>query len=215
MKIKYKNEHLKAQVKDNMIGMKFLIVMELIGFYLCYLSFYHAYEELPDERGYKEILLNDHPVGLIFGITILIVNSLAIHWTGTLNVFKHLRPACGSVRYTPEEIDEQAELPESVWYPGSRIYITPKIIIGTQKGITAVEYSDIKKAYIRASWHIRRTTPYYVPRFKTKYREYYRYQLVIKTNNHKKLIMNNGNRCEEAIVKIIKERCGSEVWVDK
>ena len=80
------------------------------------------------------LLTNEHPLGLVFGITILIVNSLCIHWTGTINVFKHLRPACGSIRYTPAEIDEQANHPESVWYPLAGIYITPNMIIGTQKG---------------------------------------------------------------------------------
>ena len=214
MKIKYTNENLKKQVKENMIAMKFLITMELIGAFLCFLSFYNAYKELPSEKSYMNILTNDHPVGLIFGITILFVNSLFMHWAGTLNVIRHLRPACGSVRYSPEEIDEQANQPESVWYSSTGIYMTPKIIIGTQKGITAVEYTDIKKAYIRSRWHTQRTPPYYVSRIKTRYKDYYKYQLVIKTQNHRKLIMCNALHFDTHIGEAVKEKCGPEVWAD-
>jgi len=214
MKIKYTNENLKKQVKENMIAMKFLITMELIGAFLCFLSFYNAYKELPSEKSYMSILTNDHPVGLIFGITILFVNSLFMHWAGTLNVIRHLRPACGSVRYTPEEIDEQANRPESVWYSATGIYIAPDIIIGTQKGIAAVEYTDIKKAYIRSRCHTRRTPPYYVPRSRVRYEDYYKYQLVIKTNNHRKLIICNTTHFDESVGEVIKEKCGPGVWED-
>ena len=215
MQVKYTNENLKKQVKENMFGMKFLIIMELFGVFLCFLSFHNAYKELPSEKSYMNILTNDHPVGLIFGITILIVNGLCIHWTGTVNVIKHLRPACGSVRYTPKEIDEQANHPESVWYGNAKIYITPKTIIGTQKGMSAAEFTDIEKAYMRSRWHTERTTPYYKTRAFTKRKDYYKYQLVIRTKNHKKLIMSNSQHFEKEIIETIKEKCGPDVWIDK
>ncbi len=215
MQVKYTNENLKKQVKENMFGMKFLIIMELFGAFLCFLSFYNAYKELPSEKSYMYLLTNEHPLGLVFGITILIVNSLCIYWTGTLNVFKHLHPACGSVRYTPEEIDEQANHPESVWYPLAGIYLTPNMIIGTQKGMSAAEYTDIEKAYMGARWHTQRSTPYYTPRSKQRYDDYYKYQLVIITKNHRKLIMSNAAHFEKEIVEKIKEKCGPEVWIEK
>lgn len=178
-------------------------------------EFYNAYKDLPSEKSYMYLLTNEHPLGLIFGITILIVNSLCIHWAGTVNVIKHLCPACGSVRYTPEEIDEQANHPESVWYNNAKIYITPKTIIGTQKGMSAAEFTDIEKAYMRARWHTERTTPYYKTWAFTKRKEYYKYQLVIRTKNHKKLIMSNSQHFEKDIIETLKEKCGPEVWIDR
>ncbi len=215
MQVKYTNENLKKQVRENMFGMKYLTIMELFGAFLCFLSFYNAYKDLPSEKGYMYLLTNEHPLGLVFGITILIVNSLCIHWAGTVNVIKHLCPACGSVRYTPEEIDEQANHPESVWYDNAKIYITPKTIIGTQKGMSAAEFTDIEKAYMRAKWHTQRSTPNYTPRSKRKYDDYYKYQLVIRTKNHKKLIMSNSQHFEKEIIETIKEKCGPDVWIEK
>ena len=80
---------------------------------------------------YSTILHDKHILGIVFGLTILIVNAMWMHVTGTRFLIRHFRPACGSVRYTPEEIDELANCRESVWYPASGIYVTPKLLIGT------------------------------------------------------------------------------------
>lgn len=317
-KIRYKNEHLRAQVLENAAGMRILAAVGLFGLFLCFMSFYNTYKDLYekreirftdmlglmddtvytveiterpeelypsyymvkmgdnalfvtyisddlkrlDETGYVKVrgvlrkfpenkqdiadtaqryftenhyyddniklkerasthylaavtppfgekLTEDHPLGLVFGLTILFVNALCIHWTGTLNVIRHLRPACGSVRYTPEEIDEQAELPDSEWLPLSGMYVTPKLLIGTQKGMAAVEYGDVKKAYIKPKWHTERKNKYASKH--DKYKDYYTYQLVIWTKNHRKLIMCDSRSIEDSIKEMIGERCGVKV----
>ena len=337
MKNPYQNEHLKARVKENMFAMRFIIIMELLGLFLCFLSFFNAYKELythneirftdllgladdtiytieinemPEElypsyymvkmgdnallvtgiddeleqfkrnggvnvrgqlRGfldseqdirqsawnyfsrnsyytdnfkikeraaghylecsdysYKKILLNDHPLGMVFGLTVLIINSLIMYWQGTLYVIRHLHPACGSVRYTPQEIDEQADLPESQWDERTGIYFTPEILIGTQKGMTAVRYDDIEKIYIRKRWHINWASSPSRSRLKndskknaeimiwaaSKNSEYYSYQLIAVSKNHRKLIICDCTYIDPSITDRIREKCGPEVEAD-
>jgi len=76
-------------------------------------------------------------------------------------------------------------------------------------------YSIIEKAYMRSRWHTERTTPYYKTRTFTKRKDYYKYQLVIRTKNHKKLIMSNSQHFEKDIIETIKEKCGPDVWIEK
>ena len=50
MKIQYQNKHLKEQVKNHAAMLHFFIFMELVGFFLCFLSYFHAYMDLKYER---------------------------------------------------------------------------------------------------------------------------------------------------------------------
>ena len=120
-----------------------------------------------------------HPIGLVFGITILILVALMMHWGGTLNLLKALRPACGETRYTPEEIDEQANMEDSVWVGGLGICLAPEIMIGTVKGVTAVKYDEIARIGVRRKLHT------------TEKRDYYTYRVVVRTINGKRLIFSD------------------------
>lgn len=120
-----------------------------------------------------------HPVGLVFGITLWILVALMMGWGGTLNLLKALRPACGETRYTPEEIDAQANMEASVWVGGLGICLSPEIMIGTVKGVTAVKYDEIAHIGVRRKLHV------------TEKREYYTYRVVVKTTNGKKLIFSD------------------------
>ena len=331
MKNPYKNEHLSARVKDNMVGLRFLIVMELLGIFLCSLSFFNTYRaiymnneirftdllgmlddtiytveitEMPEElypsfymvkmgdnallvtgidgalekfrqtgrvkvRGqlhafkdgeadikkaareyysrhcyymgetkilnraaghylkrsdysFMGILCDDHPLGLVFGLTVLFINGLFMHWQGTLYVIRHLHPACGSVRYTPQEIDEQAERPGSQWHKAAGLYFTPEVLIGTQKGMRAVRYDDIEKIYTRKRTHINWESSPKSSRIRSSAKrsaeiliwassensEYTAYQLVVECKNHRKLIMCEITYFEQALIDIIREKCG-------
>lgn len=120
-----------------------------------------------------------HPTGLIFGITIWILVALMMHWGGTLNLLKALRPACGETRYTPEEIDAQANMEDSVWVGGLGICLAPEIMIGTVKGVTAVKYDEIARIGVRRKLHT------------TEKRDYYTYRVVVRTINGKRLIFSD------------------------
>jgi len=186
------------------------------GYYDEETSLKNAKYYLKCENGdFRSVLLDEHPLGIVFGVTILIVIGIWMHLSRTLNMIKHLRPACGSVRYTPEEIDEQANMPGSVWLDGGDIYITPKIVIGTNKGMTAVEYDDIQKIYVRSRWHTEASGLSRKRHRKYRYREYYTYQVIVKTKNHKRLILCDSRSINiSALRKAIEEKCGRSVWGD-
>ena len=154
------------------------------------------------------LMTDEHPLGLIFGITILIVAAIWIHTDGTLYVLRHIRPACGRTRYTPAEIDAQAEDPASIWIEDQGIIIAPDIIIGTQAGMTAVEYKDIAGLSIRTRTHTERVGP---KRRHATYREYKTYDLVARTLSGKKLTLSKTGTSPR-LVEAINERCGPKIW---
>ena len=134
-----------------------------------------------------------HPIGMVFGITWLIVAAMGMHLCGTLNMFKHLRPACGSTRYSVKEIDAEANMPDAVWLSSAGIYLAPKIMIGTQKGMTAVGYGEIARVSIKAIMHFqkfkhKRHKPH------SQYYEYHTYQITVKTKRGKRLKFADSKR---------------------
>lgn len=124
-----------------------------------------------------------HPLGLIFGITGFILEAMMIHWSGTLKMIKYLRPKCGSRRYTDEEIDEQANMPDSVWLKSLGICLAPKIMIGIKKGIAVVEYDDISFIDVTSGKHLVQTSM----NGGGTYEIHDTYQIIVKTKQGKKL----------------------------
>ena len=120
-----------------------------------------------------------HPIGLVFGITIWILVAVMVNLGGTLNLIKALRPACGKTRYTPEQIDAQANMDEAVWLGGLGICLAPEIMIGTVKGVTAVKYEEIARIGVRRKLHA------------MEKRDYYTYRVVVRTTNGKRLIFSD------------------------
>lgn len=130
-----------------------------------------------------------HPVGLIFGITGFILEAMMIYWSGTLKMIKYLRPKCGSRRYTAEEIDEQANMPDSVWLKSLGICLAPKIMIGIRKGIAAVEYDDISCINVASGMHLVKTGNNGGGTYET----HNTYQIIVKTKRGKKLKFSDSN----------------------
>ena len=176
----------------------------------------HYYFRCSDANFFS-ILIAKHPLGLCFGVSILIFAWIGMYLERTLNVIKHIRPACGSVRYSRKEIDEQADSPESVWINGYDIYVTPKILIGTNKGMTAVEYKDIKRVYFQEKWHreaLRGSRKITLSGRETHtYHDAFTYRLIVVTQNNRRLIMCDSSSGDDGGLKrYIDEKCGPDIW---
>lgn len=144
--------------------------------------------------------------GIIFGITGFILLISMNGAIGSWNIFRHCRPACGSVRYTIEEINEQANMEGSVWLDRFGIYLTPKLMIGADVGITVVEYSDIDSIGVKKVLHFKRIRKRLAGNFRLEdYREYYTYQLIVKTKRGKKLKFTDSD--DDPSGGMIYERC--------
>ena len=76
--------------------------------------------------------------------------------------------------------------------------------------MAAVEYHDIRKAYISP---VQRSRSAGVKHHKHRY--YYTYQLIVKTKNHRRLCLSDGKSVEPAIISTIKDACGEAVWEDR
>lgn len=177
-----------------------------------------------EKTGFFDRLSEAHPIGLSFGLTLLIAAAI---WTnlsgGLLTMIKHFFPACGSVRYSKAFIDEQADHPESVWLGDDYgIYVTPEILIGTNKGMTAVGYGDIKEVYVKTLTRSesipgsKRYNPL-TGRRSYRYRDYETYRVIIRTKKNKRLVLCE-NRCVgdcPKLKKVIEERCGTGIWKEK
>ena len=160
---------------------------------------------------FSDVLLHDHPLGLSFGITFLIVLGIFESMDKSRYIIKDLFPSCGTIKYTPEQIDEQAQLPETEWIPDCECLASPSMMIGIKCGITAVDYMDIAKVYIKKKWHTESQGKH------RPSKEYHTYALMVVTKNHKllKLYEDRSIGYASVLKKFFNEKCGNDVWVDK
>lgn len=155
---------------------------------------------------FKDKLDKDHQLGKVFGYVVLVF-ALIWEWVSrSRNAIKNLRPACGSVIYSHQEIDDQANLPASEWIKDNEVYITPKIVIGTNMGITAVEYTDIKEICVKKAPHTRS---------KPSRKTYYTYKVIAKTANNKRLVLCDNEKIDWKLKATIIEKCGSDIWTEE
>ena len=153
----------------------------------------YKYLDCFDYNLYNETL-EVNPVGMVFGISWLIVTWVGIKLFGSMNMIKHLHPACGDSKFTVKEIDDQANSPEAVWYGNLGIYLAPKIMIGSQKGVTAAVYGDIVRVSVKTKLHI------------DKRYDYYTYQIIVKTRKGKRLKFSDAKGFYEPAYKEICDR---------
>ncbi len=219
MKIRYQNEHLRSRVKQDTLLFPETMGITFFGLALVIISIVNTCLDMQfTDAGFFSTLSNEHPICLCFGITLLIAGGIFIHLNRSFNVLRHFRPACGSVRYTPEEIDREACLPESRWYRGYDIYVTPRLLIGTNRGMTAVEFGDIKEVTVRQkcrheSDRTRGHVSLVTGRRSYRQKEYYSCIITVTARNGRHLkLCDSRDLSGEVIRQIIEERCGKGVW---
>ncbi len=155
------------------------------------------------------------------GITIIIVACVGIGELGTLNMLKHIFPACSGRHYKAKEIDEQANDPETVWINDAGVFAAPKALIGFNKGLAVAEYKDIAGISIKGKHHSKNMS--YTPArgrvgparalfyaFTDHYREWDTYYIIIRTRNHRRFVLTETAYKDsyESLKPILDERCG-------
>ena len=158
--------------------------------------FYYLDGTRPDL--WKE-LRNNHPIGLVFGLTILVVLIIVNYDDNTMNTAKHIRPACSGRRRSAKEIDDLANHPDTVWLDDIRVFVTPEALIGLNKGLTVIDYKDIAGLKVKIRNHRRRT--HRGPRGRVgvgmaiyyslteHHTEWQTYRLIIKTKKHRNMLL--------------------------
>lgn len=144
-------------------------------------------------------LKNNHPIGLVFGLTILVILAIVNYDDNTLFTIKHLRPACSGKRRSAKEIDDLANHEDTVWLDDIAVFVTPEALIGLNHGLTVIDYEDIKGIKVKTKTHRQRThrgphgrmgftmAMYYaLTEHHTEWKTYY---LIIKTKKHRSMIL--------------------------
>ena len=127
----------------------------------------------------------------------------------SFNAVKNLRPACGKVRFSHEEIDAMANHPRSEWIAENEVYITRDVIIGMNRGLAAVEYSDIRKIYVKKHWHFESKRP-----GRRTGKEYYTYKVIAQTQDNKRVAICENEDISAKLRSVIKKKCGLDIPTD-
>ena len=148
--------------------------------------------------------IHNHPVGVVFGITFLIVFWVFVYEDGPLNLLKYLKPSCSGRRYSNSEIDAMANDPATEWMKESLVYAAPNALIGINRGLTVVDYEDIAGIKVKEKEHRERTSV-----VNRKIREWTTYRVFLKTKNNKKLLLTEtgGKNGYMALVWLLMEKC--------
>ena len=178
--------------------------------------FYYLDGTRPDL--WKE-LRNNHPLGLVFGLTILVVLIIVNYDDNTMNTAKHIRPACSGRRRSAKEIDDLANHPDTVWLDDIRVFVTPEALIGLNHGLTVIDYGDIKGIKVKTKTHRRRT--YRGPRGRVglgmaiyyslteHYTEWQTYRLIVRTKKHRNMLLTEMayKYGYKQLIPVLSERC--------
>ena len=118
-------------------------------------------------------------------------------------MIKSYFPACGDKRFTRAQVDEQANSKEAKLLDYGDIILAPDMLIGVSAGVTAVAYEDIASLQVKQTWHTERIGP----RYSTRYREYYTYKIIVRTNKGKSVAISRSETDACYAVKAVHEHC--------
>lgn len=208
----YTNERICSQIRNDCVLFGVINVLLAVSFALILSSFIRTFLDIHTElqgafgdfKFFWNELRENHPVGLIFGITFLIVSWVGIQESGWINMFRHLRPACSGRRYKAKEIDALVNHPDTIWLDSIRVFAAPDALIGIDRGIAVAEYGDITGVRVKAKHNSKRTTNRYhhgrVGFFTAlyyaatdQYREWDTYLIIIKTKKHRRMVLTESS----------------------
>lgn len=219
----YTNENIRKQISENSMLFFWYIGSLVLALFLIVMSFVTAYNDLrPDVSPYLVLsrAIEEHQLGLVFGITIIIVTGIWMHLTGTRKMFKHIRPSCSGRRYRAKEINGLVNDPDTLWIELVSVYAAPEALIGYNMGITVVEFSDIASVSLKSKHHSEKTSRhvssgrsnfrralYYA--LIDKYKEWDTYYVIIKTKKGRKMVLTEIQYKGElgSLRSVLEERC--------
>ena len=164
-------------------------------------------------------LKNNHPLGLVFGLTILVVLIIVNYDDSTLNTAKHIRPAVSGRRRSAKQIDDLANHPDTIWLDDIKVFVTPEALIGLNHGLTVIDYKDIAGIRVKTRNHSRRAhrgprgrvglgmAIYYA--LTEHHTEWQTYRLIIRTKKHRNMLLTETayKYGYKQLLPVLSERC--------
>lgn len=127
-----------------------------------------------------EYLKGNHPLGLAFGITFLIV--ALVFSPDLLYTIRCFRPVCSGRKYEAGEIDRLANDMDTIWLKDIEVLVTPGALIGLNHGLTIVDYRDIYGIRVKVKDH------------SSKHRKWKTYCIIIETKEHREITLSESER---------------------
>lgn len=140
---------------------------------------------------------------LVFGAPVFVLALVWSYCGRDIDVIKSYFPACGDKSFTRAQVDEQANSKEAKLLDYGDIILAPDMLIGVSAGVTAVAYEDISSLQVKQTWHTERIGP----RYSTRYREYYTYKIIVRTNKGKSVAISRSETDACYAVKAVHEHC--------
>ena len=139
---------------------------------------------------------------LAFGTPLLIMAVLCIQIDKSIAVIRSIRPMSGDKKFTKEQVNAQANAKnaKNLGYEG--IILAPDMLIGSSAGIAAVAYEDISSLQVKRTLHER----YYNKRH-LRGMDYYTYDIIVRTNRGKKVVISKSLYNAEVAVKKLYDHC--------
>jgi hypothetical protein len=81
--------------------------------------------------------------------------------------------------------------------------LAPDMLIGVTAGVAAIAYEDIASLQVRQKWHTERIGP----RGSIRYRDYYTYKIIVRTNKGRKIAISHSKGAMESTAERIYEHC--------
>lgn len=187
----YTNSVLLSYVNENALLMDFDFILFAASLLLTVIGIVNR------ERGSGYVLF------LVFGITGLILAVLCIYWGRDLDVIMSWFPRCGDKKFTRAQVDEQANSELTVRLDHEDVLLAPDMLIGVTAGVAVIAYEDIASLQVRQKWHTERIGP----RGSIRYRDYYTYKIIVRTNKGRKIAISDSKGSMESTAERIYEHC--------
>lgn len=226
----YTNEHIRKQIAENSVLFKDIVLILSIALLLISISIIRSFIDIyPDISlgSFFRCLINNHPIGLTFGITLIIMASPAIKDADSFCMLKHIHPVCSSKRYDAKEIDNMANDPKTVWLRELEVFATPTTLIGINKGLTVIDYDDIADIWTKTKEHSENISTHKrsgrmngwiaLYRVLTDHYQYWNTCLVmIKTKRNRRILLTETSDSGiKELIPIIREKCGISFDLNK
>ena len=166
-KIRVSEEDIREAVKDyyQKIGYLDFLKDEEYAYYYLDCTKVNLWEEFK----------NNHVLGLVFGLTIIICSFVGVR--ETLNMIRFIKPAFSGKKYTAREIDGLVNDPYTVHYEQIGVFVTYSSLIGYYRGMAVADYSDIADIKVEDVSH------------SDKHKKWTTYRIYVETQKGKRFLL--------------------------
>ena len=190
----YTNAVLSSFVNEN--GLSMFLDLGITAVLLIFLAIgIINYIRCPDDAYYV--------LFIAFSVPVLIFEIIGFQVDRDLEVIRSYGPVCGDKRFSREQVDEQANSEKTERLRYENILLAPDMLIGVSAGVAAIAYEDISSLQVKQTWHNERIGP----RGSRRYRVYYTYKIIVRTNKGKKVAISDSREDAETAVKTVYEHC--------